>query len=64
MKKNYLLLLSLFVFSVTLALAKKDDGKVVVIQCTDFHITKPLREIVKEFPVDENKIYLKKALNL
>ncbi|MBK6444630.1 MAG: IPT/TIG domain-containing protein [Bacteroidetes bacterium] len=60
MKKNYLLLLSLFVFSVTLALAKKDDGKVVVIQCTDFHITKPLREIVKEFPVDENKIYLKK----
>jgi PKD repeat protein len=34
-----------------------EDDKVVVIPCTEFHITKPLSELVKENPVDENKVY-------
>ncbi|MFM7728592.1 MAG: hypothetical protein ACKO7B_17975, partial [Flavobacteriales bacterium] len=30
------------------------------IRCTEFHVTRPLREIVKDFPVDEDRVPVKK----
>ena len=28
-----------------------------VIRCSEFHITRPLRDIARDFPVDENRVY-------
>ncbi|MFN8143786.1 MAG: hypothetical protein U0073_05150 [Bacteroidia bacterium] len=57
MKKVLLLSSFLLVNILTYAQVKKENGKVVVIKCSEFHITKPLSELAREFPVDEKKPY-------
>lgn len=59
MKKVSFLFSFLLIVNLGFAQSSKDLGKVVVIPCSDFHITKPLSEIAKEFPVDENFVYEK-----
>lgn len=55
MKKCYLLIAGLFLGCSMLAHAQ-DDGSVEIIYPSDFKITKPLSELVKEYPVmDENE---------
>jgi len=60
MKKIYLIILMSFVMSNLFAQNKQEftDGGVII--ADEFHITRPLTELAREFPVDENKIYPKK----
>jgi PKD repeat protein len=59
MKKFTLIISGLLLVGSLFAQQAKEDDKVVVIPCTEFHITRPLSELVKENPVDENKLYEK-----
>ena len=59
MKKVSFLFTLLLIANFAFAQSNKDIGKTVVIPCSDFHITRPLSEIAKEFPVDENFVYEK-----
>ncbi|MBL0138894.1 MAG: hypothetical protein IPP86_10240 [Bacteroidetes bacterium] len=59
MKKVSFLFTFLLIANFAFAQSNKDLGKTVVIPCSDFHITRPLSEIAKEFPVDENFVYEK-----
>jgi PKD repeat protein len=59
MKKFTLIISGLLLVGSLFAQQTKEDDKVVVIPCTEFHITRPLSELVKENPVDENKLYEK-----
>ncbi|MEZ5046271.1 MAG: hypothetical protein R2831_04695 [Chitinophagaceae bacterium] len=54
MKHLRLLLLALLASNSIFAQVLSD--KVTLIPCSDFHITKPLRDIVAEHPLDESKI--------
>ncbi|HRH66112.1 MAG TPA: hypothetical protein PLU53_07430 [Bacteroidia bacterium] len=60
MKKHLLLFSFILVTNLLFAQRQASDNKVIVIPCSEFHITRPLTEIAKEYPVDENKIYEKK----
>lgn len=55
--KNLLPLLGLLIISFSVA-AKRDkiEPDHGVITCSEFHITQPLRELVKKFPVNENEL--------
>ncbi len=50
MKSIYLVLVAFFTVSLINAQNVNNDGKVEVIQCSEFHITKPLSELIKEHP--------------
>ncbi len=58
MRKIYLL-----IFAICIAIgnlfAQRSNNESGVITCTEFNITRPLRDIFAENPVDENKIYEK-----
>ncbi len=60
MKNKYLIIL-FFVLTTSLNSygQRKSDNKTVVIKCEAFNITRPLRELAAEYPVDENRIYEK-----
>jgi len=60
MKKNYLILLLVFVMSNLFAQNSEVFNTGGVIIADEFHITRPLSEIAREFPVDDNKFYGKK----
>ena len=60
MKKIKLIILFLFTLSGLLAKSGRDDNKTGVIISSEFHITRPIREIFAENPVDENKKYKNK----
>ena len=55
MKKNILAILLLL--SSTLLFAQDKNSKTTLIRASEFHITKPIRDIFAENPVDENKFY-------
>jgi hypothetical protein len=56
MKKITLIISMLFIGALSFAQHAKDD-ETVVIQCTEFHVTRPLTEIVKDYPVDFDKLH-------
>ncbi|HNS11050.1 MAG TPA: hypothetical protein PKM97_00445 [Bacteroidia bacterium] len=60
MKKTYTILFLIFCMSGLFAQNKQvfTDGGVII--ADQFNITRPLTELAREFPVDENKIYPKK----
>jgi hypothetical protein len=59
--KKLLLLSFIFQSAVSFAQpAQQQAEETGVIYCTDFHITRPLREIAAENPFDENKVSVKK----
>ena len=60
MKKIKLIILFLFTLSGLFARSGRDDNKTGVIISSEFHITRPIREIFAENPVDENKKYKNK----
>ena len=59
MKKNYLIILFVFFIGNLFAQQNKIFTEGGVIIADEFHVTRPLSEIAREFPVDENKIYEK-----
>ena len=58
MKKFFLSFLMLASFSQLFA----QNNTTGVITASEFHVTRPLREIFAENPVDENKIYTEKGV--
>ena len=59
MKKFTLLVLLSVLYSINLFSQKSENNNAVVIPCSAFSITRPLSEIFRENPVDENMIYEK-----
>ncbi len=59
MKNIYLIIISIFVMSNLFAQNSEVFNTGGVIIASEFHITRTLKEIAAEFPVDENKIYEK-----
>ena len=60
MKKNYIIFFLIFLTGNLFAQNREVYNTGGVIIASEFHITRPLTEIAKEFPVDENKIHKKK----
>ncbi len=60
MKKHYLNLFFVFVMSSLFAQSNEIFNSGGVIIADEFHVTRPLTEIAREFPVDDDKIYVKK----
>ncbi len=56
MKKALLVITCILLMSNGFAQKKNHDNEVTVIKCIDFHVTRPLQDLVKEFPVDESKL--------
>ncbi len=59
MKKNYLFLLLILLMTNVFGQYANDDNTTGVIKASEFGISRPLTEIAREFPVDDNKIYIK-----
>lgn len=54
MKKIILILPCLFLAGGLVAQDVQDDGKVEVITCKEFHVTKPLRELIEQNPMTQD----------
>ncbi len=56
MKRNLLLFALIFTVTYSQAQRKAKDDSFEVIQCSEFHLTKPLAELAKEFPIPSGKL--------
>ena len=60
MNKLFAFLISI---SFSISLIANTNNTTGIITASEFHVTKPLSELVKEFPVDESKLYPEKESN-